>query len=338
MSSKRKSEIRLRSMVKNSSTHFFRNLSRIFKYGVIGFCRNIWLSLTATIVTTLTLILLFATVVAGSVLNSTADAMREKIDITIFFKPGTSVTTLASMTNTMKKDKNVKEINYSTSDEEYEKFLKETESDGDNDILAALSDDAMRDIMLKSMQSTMRIKVYNADNLDSIKDVVKTDEEFVKNLDSTKDPTYNTNDTAINTISSWANVATSGGTALCALFLIISTLVIFNTIRMAIYSRSEEIYMEKLVGADSSFIRGPFHVEAMMSGIFAGIIASISGLLIYNALGPKMKAYDISVEDVNVFLAEPKNIVLIFLILIGIGIVVTFCSSRLAIQKYLKRF
>lgn len=336
--SKKRSEDRLRSMVKNSSTHLFRNLSRIFKYGVIGFCRNIWLSITATIVTTLTLVLLFATVVAGSVLNSTADAMREKIDITIFFKPGTSITTLASMTNTMKKDSNVKTVVYSTSDEEYEKFLKETESDGDDDILAALSDDAMREIMLKSMQATMRIKVYDADNLNSIKEIVKTDEEFTKNLDTTKDPTYNTNDTAINTISSWANVATSGGTALCALFLIISILVIFNTIRMAIYSRSEEIYMEKLVGADTSFIRGPFLVEAMMSGVFAGIISSIIGLIVYNALGPKMKAYDISVEAVNSFLAEPRNIVLIFVALVATGIIITLLSSRLAIQKYLKRF
>ena len=75
--SKQKSTSRIKSMIKNSNHHFFRNLGRIYKYGVIGFGRNIWLSITATIVTTLTLVLLLTTVIAGAVLNSTADAMRE---------------------------------------------------------------------------------------------------------------------------------------------------------------------------------------------------------------------------------------------------------------------
>lgn len=337
--SKMKSEARLRSMIQNSSKHFLRNVSRIFKYGVIGFGRNIWLSITATIVTTLTLILLFATVVAGSVLTSTADAMREKIDITIFFKSGTEETALASMANTIKKDSNVKTVTYSTSEEEYEKLYNDYKEKDNQEMLATL-EIVGRDLMIQKQPAAMRVKVYNTSDLASIKNIVNNDGEFQENLHKSEKyaPTYDTNSSAIQTISSWANIATKGGTALSILFLIISTLVIFNTIRMAIYSRSEEIYMEKLVGADSSFIRGPFLVEAMMSGIFAGVISSIAGLIIYNALGPKMKAYEISVDSVNAFLAEPRNIVLLFLMLIGTGMVITLISSRLAVQKYLKRF
>jgi len=55
---------------------------------------------------------------------------------------------------------------------------------------------------------------------------------------------------------------------------VIAILVVFNTIRMAIFNRKEEIYMMKLIGASKSFVRGPFLVEAMLYGLMAGGIAS----------------------------------------------------------------
>lgn len=335
--SKQKSTSRIKSMIKNSNHHFFRNLGRIYKYGVIGFGRNIWLSITATIVTTLTLVLLLTTVIAGAVLNSTADAMREKIDISIFFEPGTTKASLASMASTMKADDNVKEVNYTTSEEEVAKQIQEYKDKDDQKMLEAYETVGI-DLLAKRQPAVMRVKVYDTSYLDSIKHIVNTDEEFKEFLSKSKSPTYDANSSTISTISSWANIATKGGTALCILFLVISILVIFNTIRMAIFSRSEEIYMEKLVGADNSFIRGPFLVEAMMSGIFAGIIAGIIGLLGYNALSPNLAAYEISVGVVNDFISEPKNIVIVFLSLIGTGMVITLISSRLAVHKYLKKF
>lgn len=334
---KQKTTSRLKSMIKNSNHHYMRNVSRIFKYGVIGFGRNIWLSITATIVTTLTLVLLLATIVAGAVLNSTADAMREKIDISIFFEPGTSKTLLASMATTMKKDDNVKNVEYSTSEEMAEMQMQDAKDKGKQDLVAAYELVGM-DLLAKNQPAVMRVKVYDTSYLDSIKRIVNTDEEFREHLSKAKEPTYDSNSSTIATISSWADIATKGGIALSVLFLVISTLVIFNTIRMAIFSRSEEIYMEKLVGADNSFIRGPFLVEAMMSGIFAGVIAGGLGLAGYNTLAPKLQSYDIKVDIINNFLMDPRNIIMMFLALVGTGMIITLLSSRLAVHKYLKKF
>lgn len=335
--SKQKTTNRLKSMIKNSNHHLMRNVGRIFKYGVIGFGRNIWLSITATIVTTLTLVLLLATIIAALVLNSTADAMREKIDISIFFEPGTTKTVLASMATTMKKDDNVKNVEYSTSEEEVEKQIQEAKDKNDQNLITAY-EMLGNDFLMKKFPAVMRVKVYDTGYLESIKRIVNNDEEFKEHLSKDKSPTYDANSSTISTISSWADIATKGGIALSILFLVISTLVIFNTIRMAIFSRSEEIYMEKLVGADNSFIRGPFLVEAMMSGIFAGFIAGGIGLFGYNALAPKLQAYEIKVEVINSFLAEPKNIILMFLALVGTGMIITLLSSRFAVHKYLKKF
>lgn len=327
---------RLKTMSKNSRGNLMRNNLRILKYGVIGYGRNIWLSITSTFVMTLTLILLFVTIIASIILSSTADRMRDKIDITIFFRPGTEVSTLQEMTDIIKKDSNVKSAEYSTSEQEYEKFVEETKKTGDVALLATLNDDEMKEVMLKSMQSTIRVKVYNADRLDNIKDIVNMNATFRENIDTKKEPTYNTNDTAIETIASWSNIAKTGGFALSGIFLIISILVIFNTIRMAIYSRSEEIYMEKLVGADNHFVRGPFLVEAMISGILAGIFSTIIGFLLFGFAAPKLTSYDIDISEISKVIYSPK-MCLIALSLIFLGIIIAFSSSRLAVSKYLKR-
>ena len=327
---------RLKTMSKNSRGNLMRNNLRILKYGVIGYGRNIWLSITSTFVMTLTLILLFVTIIASIILSSTADRMRDKIDITIFFRPGTEISTLQEMTDIVKKDSNVKSAEYSTSEQEYEKFVEETKKTGDVALLATLNDDEMKEVMLKSMQSTIRIKVYNADRLDNIKDIVNMNATFRENIDTKKEPTYNTNDTAIETIASWSNIAKTGGFALSGIFLIISILVIFNTIRMAIYSRSEEIYMEKLVGADNHFVRGPFLVEAMISGILAGIFSTIIGFLLFGFAAPKLTSYDIDISEISKVIYSPK-MCLIALSLIFLGMIIAFSSSRLAVSKYLKR-
>ena len=58
----------------------------------------------------------------------------------------------------------------------------------------------------------------------------------------------------------------------------ISSLIIFNTIRMAIFNRKDEIQMMKLIGADRNFIRGPFIVEAIVYGFIAALIATWLGI------------------------------------------------------------
>ena len=194
----------------------------------------------------------------------------------------------------------------------------------------------MKELMLSSMPSALRIKVYDTNKLNTIKEIVNTDSEVHENLDPKKEPTYDTNDTAIETITSWSNIAKTGGLAISLILLVISVLVIFNTIRMAIYSRSEEIYMEKLVGADNHFIRGPFLIEAIMSGFFAGIISTIIGFFLFRLIAPKLSGYDIDVTLVSSFVNSP-SIFLIGLALTLLGIFIAFLSSSIAVHKYLKR-
>jgi cell division transport system permease protein len=310
-----------------------RKGARIMKYGSSGFVRNIWLSTAATVVMAFTLIILFVTVVASVVLTNTANMMREKIDITIYFKPNTSEKHLSELETIIKTDDNIKTVETSTSEEEYEKFIAENAES--EDIINVLDDD-MKTLMISKMQSTMRIKVHNVDNLDSIKNLVETDAVFKKYIDSEKAPTYDVNQLEIATITSWARIATTGGIILAIIFLVVSVLIIFSTIRMAIFSRREEIYMMKLVGADKGFIRGPFLVEAEICGVVAGIIAATISYFMFMFFAPKISNYGIDVNAIKDIL-ESNKLILVYLVFIGIGMIVGRVSAWLAVSKYLHK-
>lgn len=323
----------LKTMQKNRKRHVVREKVRVAKYGAKGFGRNIWLSTAATVVMAITLIILFVTIVASVILTNTAEMMRDKIDITVYFKPNTSEETLQALTDKIKEDKNVKSVETATSREEYEKFIEENQTSED---VIDILDSEMTQLMIDKMQSTMRLKVYNAENLDSIRQIVENDELFKENTDKEKAPTYDVNRAEINTITSWAKIARTGGIILAAVFLVISVLIIFSTIRMAIFSRREEIYMMKLVGADKSFIRGPFLIEAEICGVIAGVVAGIISFIGFKMLSPKLESYGIDVSSINNLL-DSNMLIVVFLVFIIAGVIIGRVSARLAVSKYLHK-
>lgn len=323
----------LKAIHKSRGHHPLRNETRIIKYGAKGFLRNIWLSSAATVVMAITMIILFITIVASVILTSTAQMMRDKIDITIYFEPEVSDVELEQLSAIIAADKNIKDVEVSNSEAEYEKFLEENAG---SEEIVNIMDDEMRALMISRMQATMRIKVYDIDNIDSIRDIVENDPLFVKFVDDEFLPTYDVNQKEIATITSWAEIARVGGIVLAAVFLVISVLIIFSTIRMAIFSRREEIYMMKLVGADKRFIRGPFLVEAEICGEIAGVIAATISYFGFMALAPKLSSYGIDVSAILDIL-ESNKLILMYIVFILLGVIIGRVSAGLAVSKYLHK-
>ncbi len=324
----------LRTMQHSKSHHPIRESGRIVKYGLSGFARNIWLSSAATVVMAITLIILFMTVVTSVVLNDTANQMREKIDFTVYLKPGTSEETLRKLSDIIEADPNVKFVETATSKQEYQKFLEEN-SDSE-ELIDVIEDEDMKEIMISKMQATMRIKAYDVDNMESIKNTVKTDPSFTKHLDAKNDDLSEVSQVEIATITRWAKIASIGGIILGVVFLVISVLIIFSTIRMAIFSRREEIYMMKLVGAGKRFIRGPFLIEAEICGMIAGLLAATISYFSFDFLAPRLANYGIDVEMIQNVL-KSNQLVIVFLAFVALGIIIGRISSRLAVSKYLHK-
>ena len=179
------------------------------------------------------------------------------------------------------------------------------------------------------------IKLVDISDSTELKNLVENNKLIKSSLDPDHPPTYASDrNEVIKNISNTINFAEKVGILAGSIFVIIASLIIFNTIRMAIFNRREEIYMMKLIGANKSFIAGPFLVEAVICGTIAAILASIIGYSIIFLSKTKLEAYGIIVSPVISFLHMYGILVVLGLIIIGslIGIISAFTATR----KYLK--
>ena len=327
------SKSQLKNMLKSGKNHPFRTAARVTKYGTSGFARNLWLSVASIFVMSITLVVIFATLVANVVLMSITNTMRDKIDITVYLKPATSGEQLLHFSKILYKNKNVRLVEVADSNQELEKFAEDRKDSPE--IIGALKDPEMRELLLKSMNATMTIKLKNIDEIAAVKQTIEQDTEIKNHLDPEKPPTYETKRTIIDRIKNWANTARIGGFTLGAIFLTISILMIVNTVKVAIFSRKEEIYMMKLVGASQSFTKGPFLVEAEISGIISGIIATVISVLAMNFILPKLAGAEINTIIFGKTLSI-EHIIITTTAMLVVGALIGAIAARLAIRKYIK--
>ena len=71
------------------------------------------------------------------------------------------------------------------------------------------------------------------------------------------------------------NLVYNGATFLLIVFLIITTLVVYNTIRIMIFTHDTEIEIMRLVGAKHAFIRRPFLIEGMFFALFSVVFSLV---------------------------------------------------------------
>lgn len=88
------------------------------------------------------------------------------------------------------------------------------------------------------------------------------------------------------------NVLNLASIALIAMLLVISLLIISNTIKLAMYDRKDEIAIMKMVGATNSFIRLPFVVEGFTLGMIGAILAFGLEWVLYDALVERINSVD----------------------------------------------
>ena len=125
-----------------------------------------------------------------------------------------------------------------------------------------------------------------------------------------------------------------GMLVIMAFLVIVSVVVVSNTVKLTVFARQREIEIMKYVGATNWFIRGPFLTEGIIIGLIsAGISVGITAL-IYR------KAIDMLSLDLSLLLGNPMvpvgfmtfNLVFIF---IALGVSIGACGSIISMRRFL---
>lgn len=300
---------------------------RMCRYGVNNFSRNAWLTVAATAVMTITLLIVFVTLAARNTLVSSVDVIRDNVDMSIYVRTDIEDSAVETIRKDLKNLSSVREVSYISPEEARKNFAEASSTDPDT--LSALNEATNRN------PGTFRVKLVDINDTSQLKTFVDSNDTFVANRDVNREPSFEgERRTAIENIGRWVEFADRVGIVGSVVFIGISSLIIFNTIRMAIFNRRDEIEMMKLIGADKSFIRGPFIVEAVVYGFIAALIATGLGIAGLYSLKDKLLSYQVAIEPTLNFVVMYSVFVLLGMILLGalIGTI----SSLLATRRYLK--
>lgn len=121
--------------------------------------------------------------------------------------------------------------------------------------------------------------------------------------------------------------------AMIVLLLAVSVFIMSNTLRLAAFTRRNEVAIVRMMGASNGFIRGPFNVEGMILGFTGALIAFLFQWALYSAVINRISASSLSFLQIIPFSVMAVPLLVCFL---AIGLLVAIFGSRIAIRNYMR--
>jgi cell division transport system permease protein len=235
----------------------FRNLIFALNSAWQSFWRNLAVSLAAVLSITLILMLAGVNLLVGHAFSQVLDGFRTKVsEMSINVADGTPLTTVYDFQQQLSADPRVASVRFITKSQALANF----QADPNNAVFAQQIDG-------NPLDAKLDVRVNKLDDVAAIDAVARK----WTGIDPT-DPTNYQGDFVFRMLqlSSWLGVA---GIGLMAILVVVSVVIVMNTIRTAVYHRRKEIEVMKLVGATEWFVRGPFVIEGIMTGVIAASLA-----------------------------------------------------------------
>jgi len=297
-------------------------LSRIIKYGILGFWRNGWLS-AATISILVIALVVFQGLMLFRVLTQTAlSSLQDKIDISVYFKSGVSEDEILKVQEVLTGEKEVKSVEYISKDKALAAFQAKHSED------QAISQ-SIQELQDNPLLASLNIKAKNPKDYQVISDSLAN----ASFKDDFEKITYAQNAVVIDRLSKIIDTAEKGALIMIICLSSVAILVTFNTIRLAIYSSRDEIEIMRLVGASNSFIRNPYIVEGIIYGVIGAIISLMITAPIAYFVSPYIKTF---IQEMDLWPYFMSNIFLILGYQALFGVVLGSISSFIAVRKYLR--
>jgi len=297
---------------------------RIIKFALQNFWRNIWLSLITISILVLTLVTVNILITLNFLGQTAVESVESKIDVSVYFNPDASEEAVQNVRSYLLGLSQVKDVNYISAEEALEKFR---ESHADNEEIMA----SLEELEENPLGAALVIKAHNPNDYTFILETLDNP-EFISFI---QDKNYDDHKEIIERIDSITGKLQRFGIGLSAVFVIIAVLIVFNTIRVAVYTHREEVGIMKLVGATNWFVRAPFLLEGI---IYSLIATGITIAIIYPAAYFAEPYITTFFDNVTVGLVDYYNVnfILIFVSqFVGMSLL-NIISTGFALDRYLK--
>jgi cell division transport system permease protein len=262
------------------------------------------------------------------VVNEMASSFESKVSIQVFLKDDAADTDVQALQAAIQKMPNVKSIAYVTKDQALAIFKERTKNTPQlvqqlrNNPLPASIEVAL--VSPREVQSVVDLIVKNP----LTAKVVKTPANLGTPLDT--DIRYGQN--VVEALFAATGVVRLFALGFLILLLIVSLVLIGNTIRLAIYSRRREIGIMRLVGASNWFIRTPFLLEGVLQSLIGSVLAILTLLAAQAVIVPWLQG---NLKFIPVTIGGVTMAQLSALLVLS-GVAIGLLGSGSAIRRYLK--
>lgn len=302
-------------------------IKRVFTGGAKNFVRSGAVSFATVLVMTVTLMIIGSLIFLSAILGSTLASLQDKVDVNVYFVTDAQERDIIAIEQRLKTLPEVASVTYSSREERLADFRARHEDD-------QLTLQALDELADNPLGASLAIKAKDPSQYEGIVNFLSDDPSISPEggpiIDSIN---YFQNKTVIDRLTSAINATEKAGLAIVILFAIASTIIALATIRLAIYTARDEIAVMRLVGASNAYIRGPFIVAGVMSGLVASLVALA---IFYPATWYAGNALATWLGGFNLFTYYLSNFGLVFLILVGSGVLLGALASWLAVRRYLK--
>lgn len=233
-----------------------KGVSSVWKNFVMSFASFSILMVSLLLVSCTALLMMNASIIMGNIENAN--------EITIYLKDNVTQAQREHIRDVLEKNSDLSDVQYRSKEQALENFREDM---GEYSELLDYVDNPMPEAFLVRVKelSTIRRSV----------DLIST----IEGVEQVKAP-YDFASVLVNIRNTFSIIAV----AVLAALIVVSIVIVSNTIRTSVFARRNEISIMKYVGATNGFIKAPFFVEGMFIGIVAGAAAWGLTWAVYDAV------------------------------------------------------
>ncbi|OGZ41591.1 MAG: hypothetical protein A3C80_00095 [Candidatus Ryanbacteria bacterium RIFCSPHIGHO2_02_FULL_45_43] len=295
-------------------------IGRVIKAGFTSFWRNGSVSFASILVMVLALFMIGSLLFSQVLLRATLDAVKGKIDISVYFKATALEGEIASLQASLAALPEVSEIEYISREDSLAIFRERHQNN-------ALISSSLEELGENPLGAALNIRAKNPQHYENI--ALFLEEGNFPVIDKVN---YRKNKLVIDRLTAIISGSQKVGIGITVVLGAIAMLIVFNTIRLAIFTSKTEIEIMKLVGASRRYIRSPYLVE----GFLYGAVASIVTTLLFWPLTYWLSPRAVQFFGFDLYLYYIANIFQFFLLLFLSGVILGVFSSFIATRRYLK--
>lgn len=297
---------------------------RAVKFAAQNFGRNVWLSLATVSMVFLMLISLNIIVVLNFITNSVVRSIEGRVDLSVYLRPEAQEETIAALRAYLFGLPEVKEVGLVDPETALLQFQEKHKNNPE--IITALGE-----IDANPLGTTLIIKAKSTSDYQAI--LGSLDNPAYKDIILDKD--FSNYERLISRVQTLGDKAKLAGLALSLCFGFIAILIVFNSVRLAIYTHREEIGIMKLVGASNWFVSAPYLIEGFFVCLFSLVLTIAVVFPILNLAEPQIVDFFGS-EAPSIVDYFFNNFFFIFGLEFFISLFFVLISSSMAVNRYLR--